>query len=154
MHRLIPAAIMATLASTASAQDAYVGGSLDYNLPHSGDAQTAGSVIAGLGFDLGTFGVGAEVEYGLRIAGDNDYDMARVGGWASYDWADYTLIAGGGITEYYFEDSNSGGFNFSIGAERDLTDRVSVRGQIIRDFLDNAFTKAVTTTRLAVAYNF
>ncbi|EBA12472.1 outer membrane protein [Roseobacter sp. CCS2] len=154
MKRLIPVIIAATLGSAAFAQEAYVGAGVDYHFPHSGDAQTVTSGIAGLGFDTGLFGIGAEAEYGLRVAGDNDYDTARVRVWVSRDWADYTFRFAGGVTEYYFEDDNAGGFNFGLGAEREVSPNLTVRGELIRDFMDNIFTDAVTTTRIAVLYNF
>ena len=154
MKPLIPAVFAATLASAATAQEVYVGGSVDYHFPHSGDAQTVGSVIASLGIDAGPFAVIGEAEYGAQIAGDNDYDAARVRVLGSYGWGDYTLRAGGGITEYYFSDDTSGGYNFGFGAERAVTDTLTVRGELIRDFMDSTFTAAVTTTRLAVLYNF
>ncbi|MEJ8561177.1 hypothetical protein QTO30_08050 [Yoonia sp. GPGPB17] len=154
MKRLIPFVIAATLGSAASAQEAYVGAGVDYHFPHSGDAQTVTSAIAGLGFDTGLFALGAEAEYGLRIAGDNDYDTARVRVWVSRDWADYTFRVAGGVTEYYFEDDNTGGFNAGLGAEREVSPNLTVRGELIRDFMDNTFTEAVTTTRIAVLYSF
>ncbi len=143
-----------TFGTTAAAQDAYLGAGVDYHFPHSGDAQTVTSVMGGLGFDAGLFGIGAEAEYGLRVAGDNDYDTARVRGWLSYDWSDYTFRFAGGISEYYFEDDTSGGFNFGLGAERDISPNLTLRGELIRDFMDNTFTEAITTTRVAVLYNF
>lgn len=154
MKPLIPALLAVTLGTAAAAQDVYLGGSLDYLFPHSGDAQTVGTVIAGLGIDAGPFAVIGEAEYGAQIAGDNDYDTARVRVLGSYDWGDYTLRAGGGVTEYYFNDDTSGGFNFGFGAERAVTDTLTLRGELIRDFMDNTFTAAVTTTRLAVVYGF
>lgn len=154
MKAMIPVLFAATLSTAAQAQDVYVGAGLDYGFPHSGDAQTVGSVIAGLGIDAGTFAVGAEAERGAQVAGDNDYDTARVRVWGSYDWRDYTFRAAGGITEYYFSDDTSGGYNAGLGVERQLTPNVRLRGEIIRDFMDNTFTAAVTTTRVAVFYNF
>ncbi len=154
MKPLMPAILVATFGSAAVAQDVYVGGSLDYHYPHSGDAQTVGSVIAGLEIDAGPFAVIGEAEYGTQVAGDNDYDTARVRILGSYDWGDYTLRAGGGITEYYFDDDTAGGYNFGFGAERAVTDTLTVRGELIRDFMNNTFTAAVTTSRIAVVYNF
>ena len=154
MNCLIPVVIAATFGSASFAQEAYVGAGVDYHFPHSGDAQTVTSAIAGLGFDTGFFGIGADAEYGLRVAGDNDYDTARVRGWLSYDWADYTFRVAGGISEYYFEDDNAGGFNFGLGAQRDISPNLILRGELIRDFMDNIFTDAITTTRVAVLYNF
>jgi hypothetical protein len=154
MKRLIPVIIAVTIGTAGYAQDAYIGAGVDYHYPHAGDAQTVTSAIAGLGFDTGYFGIGAEAEYGLRVAGDNDYDTARVRGWLSYDWADYTFRVAGGITEYYFEDLSTGGFNAGIGAQRELSPNLTLRGEFIRDFMDNNFTSAITTTRLAVLYSF
>jgi hypothetical protein len=154
MKRLILFIAAITFGTTTYAQEAYVGAAADYHFPHSGDAQTVGSLIAGLGIDAGSFAVGAEAEVGYQIAGDNDYDTARVRIWTSYDWADYTFRVAGGITEYYFEDDNAGGFNAGLGVERALTDTLSLRGELIRDFMDNIFTDAVTTTRVGVFYNF
>ncbi|WP_333712438.1 outer membrane protein [Yoonia sp.] len=154
LKRLILATALTLTGHAASAQDVYVGGSVDYMLPHDGDTQVVISGIAGMGFDAGPVGVGAEAEYGLRAGGDADYDTARVRGWVSYDWGHYTLRAGGGITEYYFDDTNYGGYHALLGAERDLTDRLSLRGEFIRDFVDDAFAAGITTTRVGVVFNF
>ncbi len=154
MKRLIPAALVAILGSAASAQDAYVGVGVEYLYPHSGDGQSVTSGIAGLGFDTGLFGIGAEAEYGFRVMGDNDFDTARVRGWLSYDWADYSFRFAGGVTEYYFDDDTAGGFNFGLGVERDVSANLSLRGELIRDFMDNTFTDAITTTRIAMLYRF
>lgn len=154
MKTLIAALAIATLGTGAQAQDIYVGGTFDYLFPHSGDAETVGSIVAGMGIGSGAFAIGAEVDAGIQVAGDNDYDTARVRIWTSYDWGDYTLRAAGGVTEYYFDDVTAGGFNAGFGAERALSDTLSVRGEIIRDFMDDTFTAAVTTTRIGVFYNF
>ena len=154
MKILTTAAIATLIGSAAVAQDLYVGGSVDYMRPHEGDTQIVSSAIAGMGFDAGLVGVGAEAEYGLHIGGDNEYDAARVRGWVSYDWGHYTIRAGGGITEYYFEDTNYGGYHAMLGAERALTDSLSVRGEFIRDFVDDAFVAGITATRIGVVFNF
>lgn len=154
MNRLIPAAVFSLISTAVAAQDLYVGGSVDYMRPHEGDTQFVTSAIAGMGFDAGIVDVGAEAEYGLRVGGDNDYDTARVRGWVSYDWGHYTLRAGGGITEYYFGDTNYGGYHAMLGAERALTENLSVRGEFIRDFVDDAFVAGITATRIGVVFNF
>ena len=154
MHRLSALALATLIGSAASAQDLYVGGTVDYMRPHKGDTQTVSSAIAGMTFDVGIVDVGAEAEYGLQIAGENDYDAARVRGWVSYDLGRYTLRAGGGITEYYFGDTNYGGYHALLGAERSLTDNISVRGEFIRDFVDDAFVAGITATRIGVVLNF
>ncbi|MFQ1701775.1 hypothetical protein ACJ5NV_14400 [Loktanella agnita] len=154
MKTLIPALLAAAIGTAAQAQDFYLGGSADYHFPHSGDAQTVGSLIAGLGIVADRFAVGAEIEAGLKIAGDNEYDTSRARGWASYDWYGYSFRVAGGVTEYYFDDSTSGGYNLGVGAERDFSPNMRLRGEIIRDFMDNSFTAAVTTSRIAVLYSF
>ncbi|PJI85046.1 hypothetical protein BC777_3042 [Yoonia maricola] len=154
MKRLIAFIIAATLGSAASAQDTYLGVGVEYHYPHAGDGQSVASGIAGIGFDTGLFGVGAEAEYGFRVMGGNDYDTARVRGWASYDWAEYSFRLSGGVTEYYFDDDTAGGFNFGIGADRDVSENLTLRGEFIRDIMDNTFTDAVTTTRIAMLYKF
>ncbi|WP_341368711.1 hypothetical protein [Yoonia sp. BS5-3] len=154
MKSLFPAILAASLGTGAMAQDLYLGGSLDYMFPHSGDAQTAGSIIGGFGVSSGPFALTAEAEYGVQVAGENDYDTARVRMLASYDWLGYSFHAGGGVTEYYFSDDTSGGFNFGFGAERAVTDTLTVRGELIRDIMDNTFTAAVTTTRVGLFYDF
>lgn len=154
MKPFAAALFVATLGTAAQAQEVYVGAGLDYMFPHSGDAQTVTSVIAGFGIETGALGLGAEIDAGFRVAGENDYDTLRARILASYDWNDYTIRAGGGITEYYFDDDTSGGYNAGFGAERALTPNLAVRGELIRDFMDNTFTAAITTTRVAVIYSF
>lgn len=154
MKTFIAAMLAATLGTAAHAQDIYVGASADYHFPHSGDAQTVGSLIAGMGIDAGAFAVGAEAEAGFQIAGDNNYDTARVRIWGSYDWHDYTFRAAGGVTEYYFSDANAGGYNAGLGVERAISPNLSVRGELIRDFMNNTFTSAITTTRVGLIYSF
>ena len=154
MRTIFAALTAAAFGTAAQAQEVYVGAGLDYLFPHSGDAQTVGSVIAGFGIEAGAMGLGAEVDAGWNVAGDNDYDTLRVRILASYDWNDYTIRAGGGVTEYYFADDTAGGFNVGFGAERAVAQNIAVRGELIRDFMDNTFTAAVTTTRVAVLYSF
>jgi len=155
MTPFVPAALVALVGSAAAAQDLYVAGSVDYMLAHDGDTQVAASGIAGMGFDAGLVGVGGEAEYGLQTgAGDVAYDTARVRVWLSYDWGVFALRAGGGITEYYFDDANFGGYHAMLGAERALTDSLSLRGEFIRDFVDDAFDAGITTTRVGVVFNF
>lgn len=154
MKTLFTALTAAAIGTATHAQEVYVGAGADYMFPHSGDAQTVGSLIAGFGIEAGALGLGAEVDAGWSIAGENDYDTLRVRILASYDWNDYTIRAGGGVTEYYFADDTAGGFNFGFGAEREVARNIALRGELIRDFMDNTFTAAVTTTRVAVLYSF
>ena len=154
MKTLAAAALAVSLSTAAYAQEVYVGAGLDYMYPHSGDAQTVGSLIAGFGIETGPYSLGAEVDAGWQVAGENDYDTLRVRILAGYDWGDYTIRVGGGATEYYFADDTSGGFNAGFGAERAITPNIVVRGELIRDFMDNTFTAALTTTRVAVLYSF
>lgn len=154
MKFLISSLAALTLAGPAAAQDVYAGLGLDYHFPHSGDHQVVSSGLVGITIEAGVFAIGAEAEYGLRFAGENDYDTARVRGFASYDFAGYDLRFAGGITEYYFDDDTAGGFNLGLGAQRAIGSGLILRGELIRDFVDNTFTQAITTTRAAVVYEF
>ncbi len=154
MKTLTAALTVLALGTAAQAQDLYVGATADYHFPHSGDAQTVGSIVAGPGLGSGPIALGAEVEAGFRIAGENDYDTSRVRIWTSYDWGDYRLRFAGGVTEYYFGGGTAGGYNFGLGAERALSDRLVLRGEVIRDFMDTGLTSDVTATRIGVIYSF
>lgn len=154
MLRLLSTSLAVLFGSGVAAQDLYVGGSVDYMLPHEGDTQIVTSGIAGMGFAAGPVDVGGEAEYGLHAGGDADYDTARVRVWLRYPFGDYGVLAGGGITEYYFDDQSFGGYHAMVGAERALTDSLSLRGAFIRDFVEDAFDAGITTTRVGVVFNF
>ena len=155
MKRCILGLCMALIGSAASAQEFYAGGSLDYLFPHSGSSETVAGVIGGVGLSTRSpFGYGAELEYGLRIAGGSDFDTQRFRVWGDYDLAKVSLRVAGGYTRYDFGSDDADGFNLGVGVERDFSQRITARGEFIRDFLDDNFTDAVTTTRVAVFYNF
>ena len=154
MKTIILGAALAAVAGMASAQDFYAGGALDYAYPHSGDTQTSGAVIAGVGLGYGTFGYGAELELGMHIAGDADYSTRRLRAVGTYDLGAVSALATGGITSYESDGGNASGYNLGVGVQTDFTNTVSLRAEFIRDFMDDHTTAAVTTTRVAAFYNF
>ncbi|WP_373635271.1 hypothetical protein [Yoonia sp. SS1-5] len=151
MKKIISIVAAGLIGSAANAQDIYAGAALDYGYPHSGDTQTVASLIAGIG--LGPW-YGAEVEIGGRIAGDADYGTQRLRAWGTYDLGAVKARFAGGLTSYDLGDSEADGYNLGVGVERNFSDKVTLRGEFIRDFMDDTFTAAVTTTRVAVLYNF
>ncbi len=139
--------------SAASAQDIYAGVALDYGLPHSGDAQTAASLLIGGSYSLGTMAIGAEAEYGAAATFGGDYDTARLRLIGSYDFGSVTALASLGGTHYDAGADTFTGYNFGLGAQMPLTSSLDLRGEIIRDMMDDYGTN-VTTTRLAAIYTF
>ena len=155
MRKLIYAASAALLCTGAGAQEFYAGASLDYMLPHSGDSQTVGTLIGGVAvLSTDRYSFGAELELGQRIAGDNDYDTQRYRLWGSYPLGQVAARGSIGITQYDFDGTRAEGAHIGLGVETDVSDRVTLRGEFIRDFMDDAFTDAVTTSRIGVFYNF
>lgn len=155
MKIVISAIVAAVVGSAAYAQDFYAGATLDYLYPHSGDTQTVGSFIGGVGLGGGVaYGFGAELEFGGHLAGDADYGTQRFRLWGTYDLGEVDLRVAGGVTQYDLDSSNPEGYNLGLGVERDFTDNVTLRAEFIRDFMEDSFSAAVTTTRIGVLYNF
>jgi len=155
MKRTILAATMAIAATGASAQDFYLGGSVDYAKPHSGDEQTSVGLMGGVEFGSGgPLGFAAQAEYSTPRAGAEDYDAARLRGLASYDFGGFAAVGGVGITRYRDGGTDYKGYNFSLGVDAKLGDGPgSVRVEMVRDIMDDYGTD-VTTTRIGYKYNF
>lgn len=147
------AAALLCAGTAASAQDIYAGVAVDYGLPHSGDGQAAASLLLGGTYNLGTLAIGAEAEYGAAATFGGDYDTARLRLIGSYDFGSFTALASLGGTHYDTGDDGFSGYNFGLGAQMPLTNTLDVRGEIIRDMMDDYGTD-VTTTRLAAIYTF
>lgn len=154
MKTFILGAAFAVIAGGASAQDFYAGGALDYAYPHSGDSQTVGSLIGGVGFDRGLYAYGAEVELGGHVGGDADYGTQRLRAWGTYDLGNVAARVAGGITEYDLDSGTADGYNLGVGVQTEFTSSVTLRAEFIRDFMDDNSTAAVTTTRIGAFYNF
>jgi opacity protein-like surface antigen len=155
MKTLIFAICAAALGTASQAQDFYAGATLDYLYPHSGDTQTVGSFIGGV--ELGSISAidyGAELEFGGHLAGDADYDTQRFRLWGRYDLGNVAVRVAGGVTQFDFDNSNPEGYNLGVGVENEVSQRVTLRAEVIRDFMEDTFTAAVTTTRIGVIYNF
>ena len=154
MKTLLAAGVLTVAGSVAAAQDFYVGGALDYAYPHSGDTQTAGSLIAGVDVGYGQYGYGGEVEFGTHLAGGGDFDTRRSRAFGAYDLGAISVRAAGGLTAYERPNETESGYNLGIGVQNDMGRHLSLRAEFIRDFMDEGATAAVTTTRIAAFYRF
>lgn len=148
-------AALTVAAAPVAAQDFYVGGGFDYAKPHSGDDRTAATGFAGVAFGNGAIGYGAEIEFGKTIDDNTDYNTARARLIGSYDFGGFAALASVGATQY---DLGAGGkfdgYNFGLGALVPMSDSVAIRGEVIRDMMDDDYPTDVTTTRISVIYNF
>lgn len=140
-------------AGSAQAQDIYSGVALDYNLPHSGDAQQAASLLFGAKADLGQISVGAEADYGAAAAFGGDYDTARLRLMAGYELGSVTALGSLGATRFMNDVGNYDGYNVGLGVQGAISNSLDLRGEVIRDFMDDYGTN-VTTTRLSAIYSF
>ncbi|SFR34071.1 hypothetical protein SAMN04488005_0595 [Yoonia tamlensis] len=154
MKTIILGAAFAACAGMASAQGFYAGGTLDYAYPHTGETQTAASIIAGVAMGQGALGYGAEVELGAHVAGDADYNTRRLRALGTYDLGAVAALAAAGVTSYESDGANASGFNLGVGVQTDFSNTISLRAEFIRDFMDDHTTAAVTTTRIGAFYNF
>ncbi|MBE0412473.1 hypothetical protein [Yoonia sp.] len=153
MKKLLILAGALAIGTSAAAQEFYGGLTLDYAKPHSGDSQTAASLLGGVMFGGPVFKYGAELDFGLPLAGDTDYDTTRLRAMASYDFGDYAAIAGAGVVQYDTPLGDVDGQSLSLGVQRAISDRILLRGEFIRDFMDDGVADT-TTTRVGAVYRF
>ena len=153
MKILTAAALALTVANTASAEGLYLGGSVEYLMPHAGDAQVVTSLLGGVGAAVGAYDLGVEAEYGMRVSGENDYDTQRVRFWLGRDLGAYNIRLSAGLTQYDFGSTSDDGTNMGLGVQRDIG-AGALRAEWIRDFVRTDYTHATTTTRLAYVYKF
>lgn len=152
---LAVALLTATATSAAAEQSVYLGFGADYGLPHSGEDQVFGSLIAGATFDLWEdVGFGLEGEVGEPIGGDSDRETSRLRGLFTYDFGPVTGIASLGIVQYEVGDTNFEGETVGLGAQMELSERIDGRFEIMRDFNDDDFGTNVTTSRVGVYFKF
>jgi hypothetical protein len=153
MKITVIAVAMALTGGAAQAQDIYAGVAFDYAYPHAGDTQTAATLLAGASFDVGTISFGAEIEYGASATFGGDYDTARLRLVGAYDFGSVTALATVGGTRYDAGADTFSGYNFGLGAQVPISDALDLRGEFIRDMMDDYGTN-VTTTRIAAVYDF
>lgn len=155
--RLILGSCALTVAAGAASAETtvYLGAGADYALPHSGDEQAFGSLIAGATFDLWeNMGLGIEAEVGEPLGDGDGRETSRLRGLFTYDFGPVTGIASLGIVQYELDQQNFDGETFGLGAQMELRDRVDGRFEIMRDFNDEDYDTNVTTSRLSVMFNF
>lgn len=155
MKTIIMAVTMTIAATSVSAQDFYLGGTVDYATPHSGDEQTSVGLMGGVEFGAGgPLSFAAQAEYSTPRAATDNYDAARLRGLASYDLGDFAAVGGVGVTRYTQSGTDFNGFNFSLGVDAKLgTGPGTVRAELVRDLMDD-FGTDVTTARIGYKYNF
>lgn len=147
------AVAIALTGGAAQAQDVYAGVAFDYGSPHSGDAQTAASLLAGASYDTGLLSFGAEIEYGASATFGGDYDTARLRIMGGYDFGGFTALASIGGTRYDAGADTFSGYNFGLGAQVPVSNAIDLRAELIRDIMDD-YEADVTTTRIAAIYAF
>lgn len=153
MKLSIFAAAFVVAGAAAQAQDIYAGVAFDYATPHAGDTQTAASLFLGGNYELGTLAIGAEAEYGAAATFGGDYDTARLRLIGSYDFGTVKALASLGGTRYDAGADAFTGYNYGIGVQVPVSNALDMRGEIIRDMMDDYGTN-VTTTRIAAIYSF
>ena len=153
MKRILTLLGALAIGSSVSAQEFRGGLSLDYAKPHSGDEQSAVTFMGGVMFGQALKG-GLELEAGLPTGGDSDYDTSRLRLMGEYDFGRYSVVAGVGVVQY---DSSSigevDGETASLGIAGDISDRVALRFEFLRDFMDEGASNT-TTSRIGLIYNF
>lgn len=153
MRRLLTLLGALAIGSSVAAQEFHGGLSLDYAKPHSGNGQTAVSFLGGLMLGGPAFKYGVEAEVGLPTGGNTDYEAARLRLLGTYEEGDYTYLLGAGATQYGATTGDVGGRHFSVGLQRAVSDRVTLRAEFIRDFMDDTYPDT-TTTRIGMLYSF
>lgn len=153
LKTICAAGVALSIATPVVAQDVYVGGAYDYGLPHSGDAESFGTFIAGVRFGTGALRYGFEGELGAPVGGDDVRETARLRAIGAYDFGSFIGLVSYGGTQYEEGGVNFSGQTFGFGAEVPITGGLTGRAEVIRDLMDDYPTN-VTTTRLGVTYRF
>lgn len=153
MKRILTLLGALVIGSSVAAQEFHGGLSLDYAKPHSGDSQTSVTFMGGVMFGGPVLKYGVEAEAGLPLGGDTDYDTARLRLVGTYAFDNYTVVAGAGVVEYDTFGGTVDGESVSLGLQRAISDRVTLRAEFVRDFMGDGVPDT-TTTRVGMIYNF
>lgn len=153
MKLITLASAIALTAGAVQAQDVYAGVSFDYGSAKSGESQTVASLLAGATYDISTFSVGAEIEYGAAATLGGDYDTTRLRVMGGYDFGSVTGIASIGGSRFDEGADSYTGYNFGLGVQAPITNALELRGEVIQDVMSDGGTDA-TTTRLGAIYSF
>jgi hypothetical protein len=142
------------LANPAHALEAYGGVTLDYALPHSGDAQTLVTALGGITTSSVGPRFGAEVELGVALGAAADYNTRRFNGVVRYDIGSLLVFGQVGLDQYVFESDTENGWNAGLGGEFAISGNIALRGAVVRTFITDGASPDTTTTRFGVAYRF
>lgn len=154
IFKTVIATLSIAAATSAAAQDLYIGAGGDYAYPHSGDSEAFGSFVAGVIFDVGPVGVGIEGDVGTQLTDGDGRETSRVRGLVTYDFGRFTGIASAGAVQYKIGNTVFDGESYGLGAQMPIANRFDGRVEFIRDFVGGDFRTDVTTTRLSVLYQF
>ena len=97
--------------------------------------------------------VGAEVEYGASATFGGDYDTTRLRLMGGYEFGSMTALASIGGTRFSVDDNAQTGYNFGLGLQAPITNALDVRGEIVRDIMEDGDYNT-TTSRVAAIYSF
>ena len=123
------AAALGLTAFAASAQDFYLGIGLDST--QSATDQTSVSLMAGTRFGQQQLSYGAEVDYTMSSGA---FDAARLRGLVHNDLGKLDLFAALGLSNFALDGGGSAtGFNYGLGAEFAVNDRMGLRVEAIKD---------------------
>jgi hypothetical protein len=155
MKSLIVAAIASTtLAVTAQAGDIYGGIAYDLGRWHTGEQTNHGTLILGYAMQTQVGKISAEVDLGAGITGnESDYSTTRLRGLYTLPLGSFDGLASLGGTMYNDNGTTHTSVNFGIGAEKEMFNGFRVRGEAIRDLMQNDHTP-VTVLRLGVVTDF
>ena len=153
---IVTLGVLLVAAGSARAETSpYIGLGADHATPHSGEAQSFGTIIAGATFDVWPqAGLGAEVEVGQNIGSGDGRQTVRLRGIATYDFGAVTGVAALGMNHYSIDGDGFSGQTVGLGVQAQIRPNMTGRAEFLRDFDDSDFGTDVTTARVAVFFNF
>lgn len=153
-------ALAIVAAGAAGAQEYYAGlGATVLSFPNVNETGSGATLFGGVKWSSGQFSYGAEVDFtraNVRGAGVN-VDVLRLRGIVAYDMGKVEVFGALGIARTSYNTGfgyNSNGASVGIGAQVDITDNLSVRGQIDHSFNNGDPYSGATSATIGVVYNF
>lgn len=143
---------LGAMTAQAQAQDVYFGLTYGNAIPHSGGNHDKMSLLGGVLMGQSNITYGGEVEFSVadsagteatsRLRGIVHNELGTIGTFATLGISNYGL-EGGGSAE---------GFNYGLGVDYAITNRIDVRLEAMRDILWGE--DPVTSIRAGVTYGF